>query len=133
TCALPIWGTRMYHEPHVRSIDPHPECDGRHDHVHALAEERILVAAALAVRESRMVRKRRHTDAGQPGGKRVDLTARRAVDDARFPAMTREDLLQLPFQRAPRKRAIEQVRPVERTDKLDTVTQRALYSELAQH
>ena len=122
---------RVHDEPHVRSIDAHPECHGRDDDVDALAEERILVAAALAVRESRVVRERRHTDAGQPRRKRIDLAARRAVDDARLAAMAREDLLELPLQRGPRKRAIEQVRPIERADELQRVSERELCRDVA--
>ena len=57
--------------------------------------------------------------------------ARRAVDDAGFAAMPREDLLQLLLQRRARQDAIDQIRPVERPDELDRVAQLQLRRDVA--
>src|SRR5205823_205537 len=78
-------------------------------------------SAALDVRKAGVIWKRRDAGAGQPCRKRLDLAARRAVDDARLAAMARDDLLQLALQRAARKRAIEQVRAIERSDQLQRI------------
>ena len=56
----------MHDEPHVRAVDAHAEGDRRDDHVDALAQERVLVRAALRVGQAGVIRKRRNADACQP-------------------------------------------------------------------
>src|SRR5207302_10349653 len=99
--------------------------------VDALAEERILITAAVAVGQAGMIRRRRQARAGQPCAERVDLAARDAVDDARLTAVARDNLLELPLQRAARERAVQQVRPVEGADQLQRIAQRELRGDVA--
>ena len=52
----------MNDEPHVGSVDAHAERDGRDDDVGPFAEERILVAAALVVRQAGVIGQRGDAD-----------------------------------------------------------------------
>src|SRR6185503_1462182 len=112
---------------------PHAERDGRDDDVDTFAQERDLVAAALRVGKAGMVRQRRNTDAAQPRRQRVDLAPRRAVDDPRLPAPAVENLQQLTLERAPRQRAVQQVRTIERSDELERIPQRQLGADVPPH
>ena len=80
----------MYDEPHVRPIDAHPERDGGHDDIDALVEERVLILAAVGVREPRVIRQGRRAQPGQPFGQPIHLPTGRAVDDARLVMMPLE-------------------------------------------
>ena len=120
-------------EPDVRAIDAHPEGHGRDDDVGALAEERVLMAAALAVRKACVIGEGGVPDLGQPRRERIHLAARRAVDDARLAAMAGEHLDELLLERGARKRAIDQVRAIERTDELDRVLEAELRRDVAPH
>ena len=105
-------------EAHVRLVDPHPERDGRHHHVHLVAPERLLIARALLVRQAGVVGHRAHAVGAQIGGRLVHRAAREAVDDPALPRGTtlahqREDLaagFAVPLLAA----ADPQVRPEER-------------------
>ena len=108
-------------EPHVGSIDAHAEGDGGDDDVGVLVEERVLIPAALVVGKPGVVRPGADAGLGQPRRQRIDLTPRRAVDDARLAAVTREDVEQLALQIRAREDAVEEIRPVERADELDVV------------
>ena len=48
-----------------------------------------------------------------------------------FAAMPLEDVLELPLQRPSRKRAIDEIRPIERADELDGIVQRELTRNIA--
>ena len=85
----------VHDEPHVRSIDAHAERHRRDDDVDALVEKRLLMAAAHVVGQAGVVRHRAMALLLQPLGQRLDLAARRAVDDARLPVVAREDVGQL--------------------------------------
>ena len=50
----------------------------------ALAEKRVLIAAALRVREPRVIGESWDPDGGQPAGERIDLSPRHAINNARF-------------------------------------------------
>ena len=69
-------------EAHVRSVDAHAEGHGGDDDVGVLVEKRVLIPAALVVGEAGMVGPGANAGLGQPRRQRVDLAARRAVDDA---------------------------------------------------
>ena len=124
---------RVHDESHVGSIDAHPECDRGHDDVGPLAEERILVAAALAVRESGVIGQGSMADPGQPCRERIDFAARRAVDDARFAFVPRKDVDELLLERGARQRPIDQVRPIERSDELRRILETELRRDVAPH
>ena len=111
------------HEADVRAIDAHPERDGRDDDVGLFVDERVLVPVPLGVVEPGVIRQRAHAGRRQPLGERVDLAARRAVDDARLAAMAREDVLQLLLQARARQHAVDEVRPIERADQLERLAQ----------
>ena len=125
--------SRVHDEPHVRAIDAHPEGHGRDDDVGSLAEERILMAAALGVREAGVIGKRGMADLAQPHRKRIHFAARRAVHDARLAAMAREHVDELLFQRRARQRAINQVGAIERADELDRIVEAELRRDVAPH
>ena len=82
----------MHDEPHVGSIDAHAESHGRDDDVGALAEKRVLMAAALHIRQPGVIGECGMADLAQPRGERIHLAARRAVHDAGFTAMARQHL-----------------------------------------
>ena len=88
----------MHDEPHVRSIDAHAERHRRDDDVDALVEELLLVAAANLVGKPRVIRHRAVPLAGEPLGERLDLLARRAIDDPRLAAVAFQGF---PFSQVP--------------------------------
>ena len=81
----------VHDEAHVRPIDAHPERHRRDDDVGPLVEKRLLMPAAHVVGEAGVIRHARVPLSAQPFGQRLDLAARRAVDDARLAVVARED------------------------------------------
>ena len=53
-------------EPNIRPVDTHAEGDGGDDDVDTFAQERILIAFALPIRETRMIWQGRGAKLGQP-------------------------------------------------------------------
>ena len=88
---------------------------------------------ALLIREPGVVGQGRGAGLGEPRRQRIDLLSRRAVDDARFAAVSLEDVEELPLQRRSRQDAVEQVRPIEGADQLDRIAQRELRADVAAH
>jgi hypothetical protein len=123
----------VHDEAHVGTIDAHAERDRRDDDVDLFVEERVLIAMPLVVGEARVVRHRTNTALAQPVGQRVDLAPRLTVDDARFAAMPRQDVLQLPLQIRSDQHAIDEVRPIERADELGGISQVELRQDVAPH
>ncbi len=124
---------RMDDEAHVRPVDAHAERHRRDDDVDALSDERVLVPGALGLAEPRMVRKRGNAFGGQPRSQRIDLAPRRAVDDPGLLRVARQGIEQLPLQRGTRQRAVDEVRPIERSDELDGIHQTELRGDVAPH
>ncbi len=110
---------RVHDEAHVGAIDPHPERHRRDDDVGVLVDEGVLVGVAILVGEAGVIRHGAHARGRQPLGERVNLAARRAIDDAGVAALAGEHVLQLLLEPGPRHDAVEQVRPVERPDQLE--------------
>ena len=119
------------HEPHVRSIDPHPERDGRDDDVGVLVEEGVLILMALAIGQAGMVRHRAIAFVDQPRREIVHLASRQAVHDPGLLLMAREHVENLPAQVRARQDAIHEVRPIERADHLHRVLQAELRDDIA--
>ena len=67
----------------------------------------------VGIFETRVVRARTNAARGEPCGQRVDLAARRAIDDACLIPMTRDDVLQLPLEAGARQDAVDEVRTIE--------------------
>ena len=122
---------RVDDEPDVGPVDPHPERHGGDHDVCALAEERVLVAGALRVREAGVIRKRVDTDLLQPCRQRVDFLPRRAVDDPGLPAMTFEHVEQLALERRPGQRPVHEIRPIEPANELRRVFESELDRDVA--
>ena len=97
----------VHDEADVGPIDAHAERDRRDDESAPFVEERGLVAAALGVGEPGVIRQGAHTALAQPRRERVDLAARRAVDDPRLAAVAGEDVEQLPLQSRARQHAVD--------------------------
>ena len=91
------------------------------------------MAAAHIVRQARVVRHGGMTFALQPFGKRLDLAARRAVDDAGFVLVPREDVEQLLVQVPAAQHAIHEVRAIERPDEHQRRLQPQLRDDIAPH
>ena len=121
----------MHDEPHVRPIDPHAERDRRDDDVCVLVEEHLLMTAADLVGQPRVVRDRAAAFALQPCGELFDLAARLAVHDPGLAVVPREDVEQLPPQRAAPQHAIRQVRPIEGSDEDERIAQPELADNVA--
>ena len=123
-------GAGVHDEPHVGPVDAHTEGDGGDDDVHAFAQKRVLITAALRVREPRVIRQRRSAEPGQPPGKRIDFPARRAVDDSRLTTMAVEHVEQLTLQAGSRQHPIEEIWPVERADELERIVEGELRGDV---
>ncbi len=78
-----------------------------------------------------MIRTGAHPGLDEPCRQRVDLAARQAVDDARLAAAPAQDVEDLPLQVRARNNAVDQVRPVERSDELDGILQLELRRDVA--
>ncbi len=124
---------RVDHEPDVGPVDPHAEGDRRHHDVHVLVDERVLVPMAHVVRKTRVIRRRAYARVRQPLGKAVHFAPRLAIDDAGVARVTREDVLQLALEVRPRHDAIQQIRPVERSDQFDRCAESQLVHDVAAH
>ena len=122
----------MDHEAHVRPVDAHAERHRRDDDVDALSDERVLVPGALGLAEPRM-RRRGNAFGGQPRSQRIDLAPRRAVDDPGLLRVAPRVSSSQPLQRGTRQRAVDEVRPIERSDELDGIHQTELRGDVAPH
>src|SRR5262249_45203992 len=96
-------------------------------------EEGVLMAMAIFVGEPRVVRRGAHADLDEPGRDRVDLAARQTINDARLPAMAREDVLNLTLEIRPREHAVHEIRPIERSDQLERRSQTELRHDVTPH
>ena len=72
---------RVDHESDVRLVDPHPERDGRDDHLHLVANERVLVCVPRLVAHPGMVGTRAVAELAQLCCQLLRLLPRQAVDD----------------------------------------------------
>ena len=89
------------------------------------------LAAAHVVGQAGVIRHRAVPLALQPFGERLDLAARRAVDDARLAVVPREDVDQLRVQVAAAQHAVHEVRPIERSDEHQRILQPQLGDDVA--
>src|SRR5205807_747343 len=96
-----------------------------------LVEKRLLMPASHLVVEAGMVRRRAQAGLDEPRRERLHLAARRAVDDARFAVMAREDVGQLAMQVAAPQDAIGQVRTIERSDEQERLGEPELGGDVA--
>ena len=111
----------VQHEPHVGSIDAHAERDRRDDDVDVLVEERVLIAMPLLVGQPGVIGDGAIALLAQPRGEIVDLAPRQTVDDAGLVAMAREHVEDLTLEIRARQHAVDEVRPIERSDELERI------------
>ena len=123
----------MDHVAHVRAIDAHAECDRRHDDVGPLVDERLLVGAALVVRQPRVVAQRAEAPPPERRGQLVHLAAADAVDDAGLIPMPVDRGGHLREAVGARAHAVDEVRTVERADEDQRVPQPQLRDDVVAH
>ena len=72
----------VYHEPHVRLVDAHPECDRRHHHPGVAIDKVVLILRAVRVLHPRVIRHGRNPCGPQTGGEFIAFFPTSAIDDA---------------------------------------------------
>ena len=77
----------MYDKTHVRLVDSHSESDRRHNHVHILHKEPVLILGPGLRVKAGMVRKRADSVYFQQSGNLLNLFAAQAIDDPGFTGM----------------------------------------------
>ncbi|MNX86286.1 hypothetical protein D3C86_1181620 [compost metagenome] len=104
---------RVDDKAHIGAIDPHPEGDGRHDEIHPLGREGLLVLPPGLGAEARMVRQGLVAQALQGLAQALHVGAADAVDHSRLARMAIEHRAHLPEQVLAVLGAVEEVRPIE--------------------
>ena len=74
----------MDDKPHIGFINAHAECDSRHNDIHILAQEGILIGATHGTLHAGMIRQRLDIVKTQDLGKFLYLLTAQAIDDARL-------------------------------------------------
>ena len=104
----------MKDEADVGLVDPHAEGDGRADDAIVLAQEGVLIAGAIPMIEPGVIGEGAPAGADQFGRELLGPAPRRAIDDARFAAMSFEPVDELPAGVRFRPHRQKQVRAIER-------------------
>ena len=106
------------HKPHVRLVDAHAEGVRGHHNAAVIHGERVLIAAALVVGQSRVVVRGAEAVALQAVADFLHLPARGAIDDAAHAAIAVQKFGQRLALVRGTQYAVIQVRPVEAGDQL---------------
>ena len=123
--------SRVNDEPHVRAVDAHAERHGRDDDVRALAQERILMAGAVVIRKTGVIRQRCDAGLRQPRSKSIHFAARGAINDSRLAPVSRQHIEQLLLQGGARERPIGQIGTIERSHELEWLVETELRGDIA--
>ena len=121
---------RVQDDAHVRPIDPHAECDGRHDQRRLVLREEVLRPLAVVRLHAGVVADRRVALTGEHPGQRIDVLAAQAVNDPGLPLVAVEDFAHLPAHVQPRQHPEGEVRPVEVADEYVRVAQVKLLEDV---
>jgi hypothetical protein len=71
----------VHHQPHGRFVDPHPECAGGNDDVHAIPEKVIECSSPGSLAEAGVIRRRTVPRFGERAGHGLGAPTSRSVDD----------------------------------------------------
>ena len=72
------------HIPNIWLVNTHTKRNRRHDHIHFLIEERILIGSTCGCIHTRMVRRHLNTISSQQLGQLLNLFAAQTIDNARL-------------------------------------------------
>ena len=82
----------MDDKPHVGFVDTHTEGNSRHDDIHVLTQESVLVGAANCTLHAGMIGQCLDIVKAQHLGKFLDLLAAEAIDNARLALVGLDEL-----------------------------------------
>ncbi len=100
-------------EPHVRLVDAHAERDCRANHLHLVAQELLLIQAAVIGLHARVIWRRLHAIFPQPLRHALRALSTLTINDAALVPPRTHILQRLVVRPGLRQHAIVQVRPVE--------------------
>ena len=120
-------------EPDVRLVDAHAEGDGGADHPHVVAQEKLLVFAALPGCQSGVIRPGLDTVLVEPQRDALRGLARLAIDDAAFPGPRADEFQHLGVGLVFGQDAVGKVRAVEAGDITARLMQLELLDDVGAH
>ena len=123
----------MNHKTHIRLVNAHPECDGRHDNIRLVAYETFLIPAPCLAVHPRMVRQRPEALVSQPVRQFLCILAREAVDDCRLALALSQQLHKLVKCTLLRPHLIPEVRTIEARYELLRLLQAELRNDVVAH